>query len=129
MARNSASPTHFPPKVWSKECFIYQYEIHNAAVKQLVPPEQLLVFKVGEGWDRLCKFLDKPIPSDDKPFPRENVGGQGGNIIDNVQEFKTAIKIKGEITRSFLLAGLIAGSIGIGVLAYIRPNTFTVLLK
>ena len=87
-----------------------------------MPPEQLLVFKVGEGWDRLCKFLDKPIPSDDKSFPRENVGGQAGNIVDKMQEFKTASKIKGEINRSFLLAGLIAGSIGVGVLAYVKPN-------
>ena len=26
----------------------------------------------GDGWERLCEFLDVPVP--DVPFPRENVG-------------------------------------------------------
>jgi hypothetical protein len=34
-----------------------QYTRHNAAVRQLTPPDQLLVFHVGEGWERLCAFL------------------------------------------------------------------------
>ena len=35
---------------------------------------KLLVIKIieGEGWEKLCKFLDKPIPN--HPFPRKNVG-------------------------------------------------------
>jgi len=110
---------------WSKECWIYQYEMHNAAVKQLVPPEQLLVFKVGEGWDRLCQFLDKPLPPANKPFPRENVGGQAGNVMDQLQQFKTKVKIGEEVRRSFTLAGTcLAAFIGFGVVAYMRPNIF-----
>ncbi len=37
--------------------FSLAHRRHNAAVRQLVPEEQLLVFHVGEGWDRLCNFL------------------------------------------------------------------------
>jgi len=35
---------------------------------------QLLVMDVtkGDGWDKLCIFLDKPIPN--KPFPHKNIG-------------------------------------------------------
>jgi len=35
---------------------------------------QLLIIDItkGEGWDRLCKFLEKPIP--DVPFPHKNKG-------------------------------------------------------
>lgn len=35
---------------------------------------KLLLIKIteGEGWDKLCKFLDKPIPN--MPFPHKNVG-------------------------------------------------------
>lgn len=38
--------------------------------KSTVPPEKLLVFDVKEGWEPLCKFLNKPIP--DEPFPNIN---------------------------------------------------------
>jgi len=35
-----------------------------------IPPERLLVFKVQEGWEPLCDFLDLPVP--DIPFPHVN---------------------------------------------------------
>jgi len=43
---------------------------HVAEVKAFVPPHQLLVFNVKEGWEPLCKFLDRPIPN--IPFPHVN---------------------------------------------------------
>eukprot|EP01084_Bolivina_argentea_P279789 478372_1 len=43
---------------------------HIEKVKRIVPPNQLLIFKVSDGWNPLCEFLQKPIP--DKPFPRIN---------------------------------------------------------
>ncbi|MEP2742895.1 sulfotransferase family protein [Bauldia litoralis] len=46
------------------------YERHNAAVKAALPPERLLVYTVGEGWEPLCGFLGVPVP--DTPFPQEN---------------------------------------------------------
>ncbi len=39
-------------------------------MKARVPAGQLLVYKVGDGWDPLCRFLDRPVP--DTPFPRTN---------------------------------------------------------
>ncbi|MHA1190777.1 MAG: sulfotransferase family protein [Promethearchaeota archaeon] len=37
-------------------------------------PNQLLIVNIaeGDGWEKLCPFLDKPIPK--KPFPHKNVG-------------------------------------------------------
>jgi Sulfotransferase domain len=46
------------------------FERHNAAVRNAVPPERLLVYEVGEGWPRLCEFLGLPVPA--APFPRVN---------------------------------------------------------
>lgn len=46
------------------------YLAHNAEVKRVTPPERLLLFKLEEGWEPLCKFLGKPVP--DVPFPRVN---------------------------------------------------------
>ena len=36
-----------------------------------VPPEQLLVYDVAEGWEPLCRFLDRPVP-EAVAFPRLN---------------------------------------------------------
>ncbi|KAI1827628.1 P-loop containing nucleoside triphosphate hydrolase protein [Xylaria intraflava] len=44
---------------------------HYAEVKKLVPPEKLLEYRVQDGWEPLCKFLDVPVPKD-TPFPNVN---------------------------------------------------------
>ena len=43
---------------------------HNAAVREAIAPDRLLVFEVAEGWEKLCSFLDRPVPEED--FPRLN---------------------------------------------------------
>ena len=43
-------------------------------MRALVPPKQLLVFEVKEGWAPLCKFLQLPVP--DIPFPNINDAGE-----------------------------------------------------
>lgn len=37
----------------------------------MVPPERLLEYRVQDGWEPLCKFLDVPVPRD-MPFPNVN---------------------------------------------------------
>lgn len=46
------------------------YRAHNEMVKRVTPSERLLIFKLDEGWEPLCKFLGKPIP--EVAFPRIN---------------------------------------------------------
>jgi hypothetical protein len=43
---------------------------HTEEVIRRVPKERLLVYQVGEGWDRLCAFLGVPVPA--TPYPSEN---------------------------------------------------------
>jgi hypothetical protein len=47
---------------------------HNERVVRRIPPERLLVMDItaGDGWDKLCPFLDVPVPS--VPFPHLNKG-------------------------------------------------------
>ena len=49
---------------------IEQMHAHNDAVKRDVPPERLLVWEVGDGWEPLCEFLGVDIP--DTPLPHVN---------------------------------------------------------
>lgn len=48
-------------------------EIHAAIhdeIRHIVPKERLLEYRLGDGWDPLCKFLGHEIPR--MPFPRIN---------------------------------------------------------
>ena len=49
---------------------IAQYEKHNAEVIAGVPPQKLLVYEPGQGWQPLCDFLGVPVPETD--YPRVN---------------------------------------------------------
>jgi len=40
-------------------------------IRSLVPKENLLEYKMGEGWKPLCDFLEVPVP-EGKKFPRTN---------------------------------------------------------
>eukprot|EP01090_Pellita_catalonica_P010503 TRINITY_DN21944_c0_g1_i1.p2 TRINITY_DN21944_c0_g1~~TRINITY_DN21944_c0_g1_i1.p2 ORF type:complete len:125 (+),score=11.68 TRINITY_DN21944_c0_g1_i1:65-439(+) len=54
----------------SKYQHIIKYRRHNAAVRSEVPKDKLLIFKLTDGWEPICKFLDVDIP--DEPFPWAN---------------------------------------------------------
>jgi hypothetical protein len=38
------------------------YRKHCQEAIETVPEEKLLIMELGEGWDRLCKFLGKEVP-------------------------------------------------------------------
>jgi Sulfotransferase domain len=46
------------------------FNAHNDAVRRAVPPERLLVYESGEGWQTLCAFLGVAIP--ETPYPKVN---------------------------------------------------------
>ncbi|KAI1749881.1 hypothetical protein F4782DRAFT_549322 [Xylaria castorea] len=62
------------------------YDRFFQKLRDNVPPEKLLEYKMNSGWEPLCKFLDKDIP--DVPFPisndrkehAENVEGRRRNV-------------------------------------------------
>ncbi|KAJ7455868.1 P-loop containing nucleoside triphosphate hydrolase protein [Mycena latifolia] len=47
-----------------------RFTAHYSEVRALVPKERLLEYRVGEGWESLCEFLEKDVP--DEAFPRVN---------------------------------------------------------
>ena len=53
-----------------REKMIARLTAHEAAVERTIPRSRLLVFELGEGWEPLCEFLDRPIPG--SPFPHIN---------------------------------------------------------
>jgi hypothetical protein len=64
---------------------------HHEQVKATVPPERLLVWEVGEGWEPLCEFLEVPVP--DGPLPHANdrdtfLGRVIGGALDTLQAWR-----------------------------------------
>lgn len=105
MARNSGC---LKSAIWSSgdlsdENAEGQYILHNAAVQHLVPEQQLLIYRVGDGWEPLCRFLDLPVPG--TPFPKDNVAGQSGHIIDKLVKFNVFEEIDREVRESMVKAG------------------------
>lgn len=54
----------------SRDHAVGVFNAHNDDVCASVPAERLLVYRSGEGWDRLCGFLGLPIPQ--APYPKVN---------------------------------------------------------
>jgi hypothetical protein len=74
-----ASSLYYPMirKFW--DCFFYGdfenrgrevFKRHYEEVRSIVPPERLLEYHIGSGWEPLCEFLGEPVPS--TPFPHTN---------------------------------------------------------
>ncbi|KAI1270261.1 hypothetical protein F5Y18DRAFT_8648 [Xylariaceae sp. FL1019] len=53
-------------------CARRAYDAYFKQVREMVPKERLLEYKLGDGWEPLCNFLEVPVP--DVPFPRTNDG-------------------------------------------------------
>jgi hypothetical protein len=70
----------FDGRVFDKAHCMRVFEQHYERVRRTVPAERLLVYRVQEGWDPLCRFLGVAVP--DEPFPRVNVGG---NLLHNIR--------------------------------------------
>lgn len=43
---------------------------HIEEVRRAIVPERLLVYRVADGWEPLCRFLGRPVP--DAPLPHVN---------------------------------------------------------
>jgi hypothetical protein len=53
-----------------REVAIAGYERHNADVVATAPPDRLVRYRPGDGWEPLCSALDLAVP--DEPFPHTN---------------------------------------------------------
>ena len=71
---------HKPFEESGKRKFVEHYN----EVREHVPRENLLEYRVGEGWDRLCEFLNQPVP--ESQFPRTNDTNAFGDLMGVVMK-------------------------------------------
>jgi hypothetical protein len=77
-----SSPTY--GNLEDKESTIAAYIKHNQDVIDFVPKENLLIMELGEGWERLCEFLGKPIPN--VPYPNLHKPKEFEETINEIVE-------------------------------------------
>jgi hypothetical protein len=53
--------------------YLKRFREHTEHVRRTIPADRLLVMDItkGDGWSKLCPFLDRPVPP--VPFPCRNV--------------------------------------------------------
>ena len=69
-------------RMGDREFMVSYFERRNEEIRDAIPSKRLLVYEVGEGWARLCEFLDVPVP--DEPFPRINTRDETRRILDEM---------------------------------------------
>jgi Sulfotransferase domain len=60
----------FGGRLADREHAVRVFERHVEQVREAIPADRLLEFRVADGWAPLCAFLGTPVP--DGPFPRLN---------------------------------------------------------
>jgi hypothetical protein len=71
----------FTPDWREPEAAMAAYERHNERVRSEIPPERLVDWQPGDGWEPLCAALGVAVPSD--PFPHKNDSEQFQANIEN----------------------------------------------
>jgi len=79
------------------------YEEHYAEARRITPKGQLLEYRLGDGWEPLCRFLGKKVP--DVPFPKINESSMLKRQLDIV-----AMKT---MKRSIRNIGLVFGALAV----------------
>lgn len=57
-------------QIHDHDYMIGNYRRYCDDVKAVIPPDRLLAYRTGSGWEPLCRFLDVPVP--EAPFPKIN---------------------------------------------------------
>ena len=58
------------------------YEKNNAEVQAAFSQDRLLTYNLGDGWEPLCRFLDKPVP--DTPYPISNSSDEFNSMMSTM---------------------------------------------
>jgi hypothetical protein len=83
----------FDGRMFDKAHCLRVFGQHYERVRRTVPAERLLVYRVQDGWEPLCRFLGVEVP--DEPFPRVNAGD--GLLLNIRTAMRLAMAPSGEV--------------------------------
>ena len=79
MATDVIERTGFPEGL-DADALMERFVAHNEAVRETIPDDRLLVFRVTEGWGPLCEFVGAEVPGE--PFPRTNDRSEFWKLVE-----------------------------------------------
>jgi Sulfotransferase domain len=89
-----------------RSCAKTRYVEHYETIRKTVPKEQLLNFKLTDGWGPLCAFLGKDIPDADFPWVNETKAVQ-----DKIKMVQKRMMVKAaKKTATLLSAAVVLGA-------------------
>ncbi|VDO72182.1 unnamed protein product [Schistosoma margrebowiei] len=62
------------------------YDNHIKTLQENIPSERLLVHRLGDGWEPLCRFLNVDVPAN-KPYPKMNQRSDMIKLRDLIKKF------------------------------------------
>jgi hypothetical protein len=68
--------------IHDRDFMVKHFERHVSAVQGAIPADRLLTYKVAEGWEPLCRFLEVAIP--EEPFPRVNTSDDTKALLERL---------------------------------------------
>ncbi|MGH9080270.1 MAG: sulfotransferase family protein [Acidimicrobiales bacterium] len=80
---NALLEQRFTPGWNDRNTAIEAYESHNTEVRAAVPPDRLVEWRSGDGWEPLCRRLGVAVPPE--PFPH----------VNSTSEFRTLTGLDG----------------------------------
>jgi hypothetical protein len=88
----------FEPHWRDDDALLAAYDRHNAEVRRDVPPDRLVEWQPGDGWEPLCTALGVPVPAED--FPHVNAREDFHGKPDDSQDADGAVPTANEPGRS-----------------------------
>ena len=79
---------HYKDQFKDKNLAIKIYKDFNNEIINSVPSDQLLVYRIKDGWGPLCSFLNVSIPKEDFPVKnqRKEFKEQIGRMMDSGEQ-------------------------------------------
>ena len=117
--RGSASWANMTYKMWaifSRGDFAKHgkaaFEEHYAHVREIVPKERLLEYRVQEGWEPLCRFLGTEVPAEE--FPRGNEPEAFRRFFRRLDREKGEAVVREKGVWVLGVMALVVGLVGVG---------------
>lgn len=78
----------FGGNIEDRDHVIATYQQNIADVQATIPPERLLTYHTGDGWDPIYRFLDIPVP--EEAYPHKNQTDEFQQKIDALNKARQA---------------------------------------
>jgi Sulfotransferase domain len=78
----------FGGNIEDRDHVIATYEKNTADIQAAIPAERLLIYRTGEGWGPICRFLNIPEPCED--YPHKNQAGDFHAKLDALNKARDA---------------------------------------